>query len=129
MHRDLDETAVANLRARGGSLFLNFWVPFNAVLSDHLGLCLPSSVDIASQAAPFKGLTGDRTGLTWGPQQQWIVACDLRPGDVLIWQSDRVYHSNVAPAEADHGMYISGGQRRRSVDLRLWYFQDTISDK
>jgi hypothetical protein len=127
----LDETAVGNLARRGASVFLNFWVPFSPIVSDHLAICLPSSVDLPAQMGAFKGLTGDRTALRWDKGQRWVMAADLKPGDVLIWQSDAVYHANLAQPshEGDQEGVTEAALRRKSVDLRLWYFGTAAADR
>ena len=126
-HRDLDETAVSNLAARRARIFLNFWLPLAPVIQDHLGICLPDSVDLSADPGGFKGLEGDRTGLRHRANHRWFYVPNMGPGDVLIWRSEVVYHASLVPVNAcsiaNPGLDI-GSERRKSIDLRLIYYED-----
>ena len=128
-HRDLDDVAVSNLTARHARVFLNFWVPLTTVKQDHLGICLPESVDLSKDPGGFKGMEGDRTGMHNREGHRWVYVPDLLPGDVLIWRSEVVYHASLIPAQASGAVLGPTSShhcidRRKSLDLRLIYFED-----
>jgi hypothetical protein len=47
-----------------------------------LAIPLPDSVDIGSDAAGFRGLEFDRTGLKHRPHHRWVVFTSMTPGVV-----------------------------------------------
>ena len=109
-----------------------FWVPLAPVKQDHLGLCLPESVDLSKDPGGFKGMEGDRTGMHNREGHRWVYVPDLLPGDVLIWRSEVVYHANLMPAHQASGAVLGSTSshcidRRKSLDLRLIYFEDSTS--
>jgi hypothetical protein len=113
VHRDLDEVAVSNFRSDGVKFFFNVWVPVTTVASHPLAVVLPATVDFAADAAGFRGLEHDRTGLVHRDSQQWVAFPQLGPGDCLVWVSNTVYHASYASEACD------ASTSRRSVDLRF----------
>jgi len=125
-HRDLDERAVSNLKDKHGAfLFLNFWVPLNPVVRDHLGICCPEQVDIPRDSAGFKNLEGDYTGLNARAGHRWVYVPNLKPGDVIIWRSEIVYHASLTAIGSGGGPAFNyqppAEPCRKSIDLRIWY--------
>lgn len=127
VHRDLDDTAVGNLRSVDRArYFFNIWAPLTKVHCNPLAVLLPDSVDFSRDPAGFRGLEYDRTGLNHQPGHKWLGFPDMCPGDVLVWRSDVVYH-------AAYSGKASGGEdvdeevvavcdcppSRRSVDVRF----------
>ena len=127
-HRDLDEIAVANLRKaahRPSQRWYNAWIPLTPVRSQPLGLIAASSVDFSEAAGYHRSLEGDRTGIKYNASHRWIWFPDLGPGDVILWHSERVYHSSF---DLPEGPLASSGSSspRRSLDIRL-YFEAGVS--
>lgn len=115
VHRDYCHVAMENMSKRGISQCYNLWVPLLPVTSYPLGFVLPSSVDWDIDVGPFTCLAEtDRTSLRASSSTSfdWRYFPDLRPGDVLIWRSDLVFHSALCSPNSPEG-------RRLSVDLRL----------
>ena len=120
-HRDLDETAVSNLRARGYGAFLNVWLPLDRPIgtADPLALIQPRSVEVATDAVPFMGAGSDGTGLGHPPPDRahdWVWVPGLSPGDALVWPSQIVFHASFQHPNDD-----GQGDGRRSADVRLHY--------
>ena len=124
-HRDLDATAVSNLKDRGAVVFINAWVPLAPVKSRPLAVLKPASCDFATDPAPFRGLAYDTTGLNHNPSHEWVSFRELAPTDVLLFRSDTVYHGALDDGEGDGAAAGSGHPPpppRQSVDLRLVFY-------
>lgn len=114
VHRDLDETAVSNLQENGGTdLSYNVWVPLAAVESDPLALLLPTTVDLSDAAGYHISLEGDRTGLKHNAAHKWVWFPGLKPGDAIMWYSERVYHCAFRLPQQT--------AIRTSIDIRMYF--------
>ena len=114
VHRDLDEQAVTNLKENMiNPLFINAWVPLAPIPGPEysLGICVPAPC-WSTRICGFMGLEHDRTSLSSSEDDKWLYAADLMPGDVLLFDSHRTFHSSLTPIKETE-------PTRYSVDFRF----------
>ena len=109
VHRDLDEQGVRSFwQNQGLAEHFNFWIPLLDVKNEPIALCVASSVLPGDQSA-WCGI--DKTGLKYSKLHEWVYYPDLKPGDLLAWRSNWIYHGAL-------DLNIDDSERI-SVDFRM----------
>lgn len=120
-HRDLDETAVANLKDVAAA-FVNAWIPLMPVNCDPIALVDPATVT-PTQATSYRNYnpadtTGLRSPIDGEQDHRWVWVPGLGPGDALCWRSDVVFHASFRLPHQNAG-HRTSAESRRSIDARF----------
>ena len=119
VHRDLSEDSVQNLKTHQNQFYYyNAWIPRDIVHNHPLGLILPDSVNIKTDASGFMGLENDYTGLLHNLAHNWIYYPALNVGDTILWHSEIVYHASFSVPNSLSNV------PRSSMDFRIYFEKD-----